>query len=78
MATGGTVSQCAPFKGRACCPPAGSARLPVLDHQGNVGRLHRQAVADLSMAVDGSDQKPPRFWKTGVPHAQLGLWPWRD
>ena len=27
----------------------------------------------LSMAVDGSDQKPPRFWKTGIPHAQLGL-----
>jgi hypothetical protein len=27
----------------------------------------------LSMAVDGSDQKPPRFWNTGIPHAQLGL-----
>ena len=53
----------------------GSARLPVLGHQGSVGRLHRQAVADLdcrwqSMAAD---QKPLRFWKTANP--ACAAWP---
>jgi uncharacterized protein (DUF305 family) len=57
-------------------PPAPAHQTPgAAGHQGNVGRLHHRAMADLglSMAVDGSDQKPPRFWKTRIPHAQLGL-----
>jgi hypothetical protein len=47
--------------------PAGSARLPVLGHQGSVGRLHRQAVADLdlSMAVDGSGPEAAALLEDG-------------
>jgi hypothetical protein len=62
-------------------PPAPAHQTPgAAGHQGKVRRLHRRAVADLdcrrqSMAAD---QRPPRFWRRGIAHAQLGLWPWRD
>jgi hypothetical protein len=43
---------------------------------GSASEGSRRAVADLDRRM-AADQKP-RFWTWGVPHAQLGLWLWRD